>query len=321
MHMHMPWCRYMYSLISADLLNRHYISPHGHWTCSFMCHFNSQRIMQPTCHFDARNTLPSLFYTRYTITPEWERSTWEWMGPPSPRTYTRTQATYPRTQATYTRTQAAYPRTYTKTQAIHPWTQATYPRTQATYSRTYSRTQATHPRTQATYPRRQATFQRTHTTCPRTQATYSRTYPRTQATHARSQATYPRTQETYPRTQATYPRTYSRTQTIYWRTHVTTMSEQALRSNICDLFPHLSARRIPGDNLITGNDSRRSSAAGPPDNRLGIVRASQRCSACEIPIKMGDLWESYYMHHCGSHQYKCGWVITSVHGKHSEVFF
>ena len=40
---------------SADLSSDFYISPPGHWTCSFLCHFNSTWSIQSCSHFGALN--------------------------------------------------------------------------------------------------------------------------------------------------------------------------------------------------------------------------------------------------------------------------
>ena len=64
----------VYSLISRNIpcwyqvwrsVFRLYILPPGHWTCSFMCHFNSPGSIQSCSRFGALNlsyTLPSLSY-------------------------------------------------------------------------------------------------------------------------------------------------------------------------------------------------------------------------------------------------------------------
>ena len=60
---------------SEDLSSDIYILPLGHWTCSFVCHFNSTESIQSCSRFGALNssyTLPSLSYQvgRYSFSPE-----------------------------------------------------------------------------------------------------------------------------------------------------------------------------------------------------------------------------------------------------------
>ena len=59
---------------------RLYILPPGHWTCSFMCHFNSPGSIQSFSRFGALNlsyTLPSLSFQVLIFT--WVKwSIWEW---------------------------------------------------------------------------------------------------------------------------------------------------------------------------------------------------------------------------------------------------
>ena len=63
---------------------RLYILPPGHWTCSFVCHFNSTESIQPCSHFGAFNlsyTLPSLSYLVLIFT--WVKwSIWGWSAFP-----------------------------------------------------------------------------------------------------------------------------------------------------------------------------------------------------------------------------------------------
>ena len=65
-----------------------HFTPHGHWTCSFVCHFNSTESMQSCSHFGALNlsyTLPSLSYQVLIFT--WVKwSTWGWSTLPKDTT-------------------------------------------------------------------------------------------------------------------------------------------------------------------------------------------------------------------------------------------
>ena len=68
-----PPCRFIvwYQVSDRSSDNFFYNLPHGHWTCSFKCHFNS------TADFLALKlsyTLLSLSYTRYSFTPEWSEA-------------------------------------------------------------------------------------------------------------------------------------------------------------------------------------------------------------------------------------------------------